>query len=548
MMASATRAGGLSGHVLWVDATANMATLNSTEKVREVVAHCKAAHINSIVVDVKPLSGHVLYNSKYAPRLKEWKGVPYPADFDVLGDFVKEGLAAHIPVYADMNTFSEGHKSFKSGPAYEHKDWQVISYETTAYVTDPTGASRLLIARQNDTPAKDELAAFTPASGPDKAVRPDELYVAYNDVDKVVLMSDATGSSSGRIAIPKGGGLLVGRGMAKDWLLQHLKVDDMVKFVGEPRLVPAEEAASDPYAIFVNNILPPVRQRALDIAKEIVQRYPVDGIFFDRMRYPNLHADFSDASRMAFEKWLGKPVERWPDDIVSFPPRPGSDPVRGPLFNAWAEWRAGNIHDFLQEARATLLRIRKNLQFGVYVGSWYSVYYDVGVNWGSPAFPQRYDWMTETFPKTGYAPLLDVICSGTYYPTAWNSQAASAGVDPSATVEGSAEEALAAVRDETVMYGSLYLIQYQNNPEAFRQAIRASLSTTGGVMIFDLSYLESYGWWKILEEEIPADKVPPHRVPGFTDSIRAARHAADAARQTSKPGSVIVAPTDHPPL
>jgi hypothetical protein len=185
---------------------------------------------------------------------------------------------------------------------------------------------------------------------------------------------------------------------------------------------------------------------------------------------------------------------------------------------------------------------------GVYAGSWYSVYYDVGVNWGSPYFPDRYDWMSPDFRKTGYAPLLDLICSGTYYPLAWKSEAKAQGRFPNESVEGSAEEALAAVRDETVLYGSLYLIQYMGNPEAFRQGIRASLATTGGVMIFDLSYLEQYGWWKILEEELPADRIAPHRVKGFVERIREARHAADAATGALEKGKLYTAPTSHPPL
>jgi hypothetical protein len=549
MMASSSRAAGLSAQILWIDATANAETLNSDARVQAVVDRCKAAHINGIVVDVKPLSGEVLYDSRYAPRMKEWKGVYYPLEFDVLKAFIERGKAAGIPVYASVNTFSEGHKSFKVGPAYQHKDWQTISYETVSYVEGPADDdSRQLIALQNEAPAKNEMAAFTPASGPGRKARPDEFYAAYGPDNKISLLADGETVGDLTVPIPAGGGLLAGRGDARDWMIRHLRIDQPVRFVGESRFLPAEESRSDKYAVFVNPILPEVRRRALDVVREIARNYPVQGIFLDRMRYPNLHADFSDASRSAFEKWRGKAVERWPEEIVAFPARPGSPPVRGPLFNEWLEWRSGVIRDFLKDARREIRKARRGTQVGVYVGSWYSVYYDVGVNWGSPAFPNRYDWMTPTYAQTGYAPLLDLICSGTYYPTAWKSQAAAAGVPPSATVEGSAEESLAAVRDETVLYGSLYLVQYQNNPEAFRQAIRASLATTGGVMIFDLSYLESYDWWKILEEELPAGKTEPNLVPGFAESIRKARHAADAALRPSDTGEILVAPADHPAL
>jgi hypothetical protein len=104
------------------------------------------------------------------------------------------------------------------------------------------------------------------------------------------------------------------------------------------------------------------------------------------------------------------------------------------------------------------------------------------------------------------------------------------------------------VRDETALYGSLYVLQYQGDPEAFRQAIRASLAATGSVMIFDLVYVEEYGWWDILREELGRDTVAPNRVPGFVDSIRQARHDADRATGAQRAGQVRDAAKDHPPL
>lgn len=547
MMAPAARAANLSAHIMWVDATANAPFINTNEKVKAIVEKCRAANINSIVVDVKPLSGLVLYDSKHAPRMPDWKGIPYPKEFDVLRAFITYGREAGIPVYAAANIFSEGHKSFNAGPAYQNKEWQVTTYETVPYVKG-TGETRILIARLNEAPAKEEVAAYTRGFGPDVAAKPDELYVAYDAADRVILKADGSGLGSDRIPIPPDGGLLVGRGAGRDWLMQNLAVGDTARFEGEKRFVRGEESRSDKFAVFVNPIRKDVRKRILDIIREIVRTYPVDGFYLDRMRYPNLHADFSDDSRRAFEKWLGRKVTNWPEEIVTFEPRPGSEPVRGPLFNPWLEWRANNIRSFLEEASQVIRSTRKGTKVGVYVGSWYSVYYDVGVNWGSPGFPDRYDWMTPTFRLTGYAPLLDLITAGTYFPVAWKSQADEAGVLPSATVEGSAEEALAAVRDETPLYGSLYLVQYKGDPEAFRQAIRASLAATGSVMIFDLVYVEEYGWWDILREELERNRTAPHDVPSFVQSIREARHAADRATDALSKGKVFTAPTDRPPL
>src|SRR5262249_20915879 len=82
---------------------------------------------NTLVVDVKPLSGLTLYNSKVAPRMREWKGRKLP-DFDVLAAFVEEGHKAGLQVNACVNVLSEGHKLFKVGLAYDHPDWQSLVY------------------------------------------------------------------------------------------------------------------------------------------------------------------------------------------------------------------------------------------------------------------------------------------------------------------------------------------------------------------------------------------------------------------------------------
>ena len=99
---SLTSAVGAQGRLMWIDGTANLfrkVTKNgkqveepwttSLSGVRDIVQKCKRAHVNTLIVDVKPLSGEVLYASKIAPRLRVWKGKPVP-DFDVLAAFVEE--------------------------------------------------------------------------------------------------------------------------------------------------------------------------------------------------------------------------------------------------------------------------------------------------------------------------------------------------------------------------------------------------------------------------------------------------------------------------
>src|SRR5688572_23098930 len=85
------RRAGLEGRVMWLDGTANLQRLSTREGVSAVMDRCKRANINTVVVDVKPLSGHVLFNSKVAPRLQEWRGFQYPAGHDLLRVALEEG-------------------------------------------------------------------------------------------------------------------------------------------------------------------------------------------------------------------------------------------------------------------------------------------------------------------------------------------------------------------------------------------------------------------------------------------------------------------------
>src|SRR5206468_295587 len=94
-----------------------------------IMEKCRKARINTVIVDVKPLSGQVLYRSGLAPRLKEWKGAAYPADFDLLKTVIDEGHARGIKVHAAINVFAEGHKGARAGPAYSRAPWQTVIYD-----------------------------------------------------------------------------------------------------------------------------------------------------------------------------------------------------------------------------------------------------------------------------------------------------------------------------------------------------------------------------------------------------------------------------------
>jgi len=378
--------------ILWCDAEANCRTLSSREGVRSVLSKAKEAGIDTVVVDVKPLSGEVLYMSTRAPRLGKVKGFEYPADFDLLQAMIQEGRATGISIHANLNIFSEGHRHWKRGPAYLHPEWQVISYE------------------------------------------------------------------------PRG-------------------------------LTLAQDSIYSTFGLFVNPI-GPAREYELAIISEVISHYDVEGIVFDRMRYPNLYADFSEETRIAFQELLGCTRINWPYDVF----RHSDDGIKeGRFYKEYLEWRAWQIKNFATEACGLVRSIRPNTQVGVYVGSWYDTYYNEGVNWGSSTYHAGYPWMTPSYNETGYAELFDYICAGCYYPYVRIEDACAAGKSPGHSVEAGCDMSMNAVRHASKVYGSLYLLDYKDDAVRFAQAVDMARSKTDGVMLFDLVYVEMYDWWSLLK-------------------------------------------------
>jgi hypothetical protein len=208
---------------------------------------------------------------------------------------------------------------------------------------------------------------------------------------------------------------------------------------------------------------------------------------------------------------------------------PGRGIVRGPYFKEWVTWRARNIKEWLQEA-TNLVRLRRPAaRVGVYVGSWYPRYFNVGVNWGSDAHRPEYDWTTSNYNETGYASLLDYVTTGCYYGLATREEARVQGYPEDATVQAAAEMSCQAVADASFVYAGIYLLDYKDRPEAFRRALRTALESSQGVMIFDLSYLEEYNWWNVLTETFTEPRRAPHDVPDLLPAIRRARQALTTA-------------------
>ncbi|MEG2402868.1 MAG: alpha amylase family protein [Muribaculaceae bacterium] len=126
--ASSNKAKAKKPALMWVDATANFKRFSNSDTIDFYLKKLKKYGFTHVVVDMLPISGDVLYDSKYAPRLREWKGFTRP-DFDYLGHFIKAGHKLGLNIYASMNVFCAGHNYVDRGIIYNgHPEYASVVY------------------------------------------------------------------------------------------------------------------------------------------------------------------------------------------------------------------------------------------------------------------------------------------------------------------------------------------------------------------------------------------------------------------------------------
>lgn len=401
-------------NILWFDATANFDRFTNKDSITYYLEKSKDVGVTDIVVDVKPITGEVLYPSKIAPVMESWgdSGAKKDLSWDMLSYFLEEGHRLGLKVHASTNVFVAGHNYFDRGVVYEDSSkahWQTLSL------------------------------------------------------------------------LPEG----------------------LVKITDQ----------KSKYSAMINPVLEEVRNYEQSILKELVTLYPkLDGIILDRVRFDNLNADFSDSSKVAFEKYIGQSVERYPEDIFYFE---GKERKEGKLYKLWLEWRASIIHDFIYSTQEQLKSINPDIIFGDYTGSWYPLYFDVGVNFASKSYDPstEFEWATQKYKNYGYADALDLFTTGNYYFEVEKSElmkddgAAERTLESGLvvekedwyTVEGSAELVNRVVKGDAPVYAGLYVEQYKDHPEQFVKALKMCRQKSQGSMIFDIVHIINYGWWDELK-------------------------------------------------
>lgn len=516
------------GRVIWIDATANLERTHSESSIVEWVAKLKKAGFNTLVLDVKPISGDVIYPSQIAPRLKEWRGKAIPSDIDPPSIFVRECKKLGLSLLASFNAFSEGHRITRTGLAFENKHWQTVLHEPNATIS--IGGNTLPLAWKSESaPSESQVSTVRDAANLPKD-------------GSVIVFCDGNGRVVGNAkAIPRDGFALVAKGQT-GYALRRIAVDGTLVHPNvASELVFADRRIEQQIPLITNPLHPEVVQRNLNLLKEFVGRYDVDGVIYDdRLRFGGMNADFSPEFRSAFEAWLKRKVN-WPAAVYSYSlsNRMERGITPGPEYENWLIFRAKVIRDYVGQARKAVQEARAGTQFGVYVGSWYGEYSNFGSNYASPGTEIGMWDQSPAYAATGYANQLDYLMSGCYYrvPTIFDAFRTGKPIGP--TVEAAARTTCAVVDDQTWSYAGLSLADFRGNSSELEAALQAACASSQGVMIFDLSH-NIEPMLPVFARAFRAPAKAPHQIPGLLSQLRSQRERAIKNGQKKPALRVIV--------
>ena len=247
------------------------------------------------------------------------------------------------------------------------------------------------------------------------------------------------------------------------------------------------------HAVFLNPVLHSVQEIVRDYITEIVSNYDFDGFALDYCRYYNADYDFSDSTRVTFEKFIGEKIENFPEDIFTFDSEHNRIP--GKYYKQWWEFRSTTITNLVSDIRQTVKAIKPDVELSYWAASWIHAIYRNGQNWGSKKlydpsemFPE---WASKTYKNTGFADQLDVFMLGAYLTDVY-------GLDNNESIEYAIDRAYKLIGDDCTIYGTIYA----ENKNSMEDAVYVCLTQSAGLMVFDIVQVIKYDLWSDIKRGI----------------------------------------------
>lgn len=251
-------------------------------------------------------------------------------------------------------------------------------------------------------------------------------------------------------------------------------------------------------AAFLNPVLPEVQDFALRFIREIVTNYDFDAFALDYCRFPDYQSDFSEASKTAFEKYIGGIVETWPGDIFTY--NASGKRIPGKYYKEWWEFRSMVIHDFVARVRKEIKAIKPAVKLEYWAASWWGALYVNGQNWSSPKFRPLTDqdarsfapWCSANYHKTAFADQLDTFLLGTYLPRVY-------GPNDGESIEFGINRAERFLLNACPFYAT---VDCSRKTFDIEEACYYCLKRTAGLMVFDIVHVINNNMWAAIKRGI----------------------------------------------
>ncbi len=253
---------------------------------------------------------------------------------------------------------------------------------------------------------------------------------------------------------------------------------------------------------FLDPAHPEVQDFLLSMLAELAAYKGLDGIVMDRCRYDDyaMDAGYTDVAKEQFASYIGHEPERWP--VFMEPGHIFLDKTPDTLENQWLTFRCRVIHDFVARAADRVHSVAPELQFGIYVGAWFSEYYRSGVNWTSPSYrlaqeEPTFSWATPEYQATGLANLVDFMLLGAYCP------AANVHGDTEKTMEGFAKLGRKRLCGDVPFYcgpdiGNEKGFEKGGRGDLLPEIKETMLKEADGFFLFDLCHIRAFDYWDSL--------------------------------------------------
>lgn len=122
--------------IMWVDFSANWPKFSNPDSARYYIKKAADCGFNHLVVDVKGTRSVVAFNSEIAPKMKSWKGIEMPENFDYLDTMITIGRENGMKVFASLNMFCEGTDPEQQGILTgDRKAWETEYYHTDGTIS-----------------------------------------------------------------------------------------------------------------------------------------------------------------------------------------------------------------------------------------------------------------------------------------------------------------------------------------------------------------------------------------------------------------------------